>query len=189
MKKAYKELAKLHHPDRETGNLERFQAISNAWKEYQKPRLQRARPGEPTTPRRADPAAPVRGFPEYWIRDDAAVRFLHHWCLLVRGIRGGGARPEARRHQASRRSPWLGPSGCYAANVEEEPYDALVDPPSTRPRNGRRGAGRGGRVRRRGDRRRRARRAVRARESTGNGVLLDFDGYGRLYVRLPCGAR
>ena len=25
MKKAYKELAKLHHPDRETGNLERFQ--------------------------------------------------------------------------------------------------------------------------------------------------------------------
>ncbi len=34
MKNAYKELAKLHHPDRETGNLERFQAISNAWKEY-----------------------------------------------------------------------------------------------------------------------------------------------------------
>ena len=34
VKKAYKELAKLHHPDRETGNLERFQAISKAWKEY-----------------------------------------------------------------------------------------------------------------------------------------------------------
>ncbi|MCY4505349.1 MAG: DnaJ domain-containing protein [Acidobacteria bacterium] len=31
MKKAYKELAKLQHPDRETGNLERFQAISKAW--------------------------------------------------------------------------------------------------------------------------------------------------------------
>ena len=34
VKKAYKELAKLHHPDRETGNLERFQAISKAWKEF-----------------------------------------------------------------------------------------------------------------------------------------------------------
>ena len=30
VKQAYKELAKLHHPDRETGNLERFQAISEA---------------------------------------------------------------------------------------------------------------------------------------------------------------
>ena len=38
VKKAYKELAKLHHPDRETGNLERFQAISKAWQEYQKTR-------------------------------------------------------------------------------------------------------------------------------------------------------
>ena len=38
VKKAYKELVKLHHPDRETGNLKRFQAISNAWKEYQKTR-------------------------------------------------------------------------------------------------------------------------------------------------------
>ena len=35
VKRAYKELAKLHHPDRETGNLERFQAISKAWQEYQ----------------------------------------------------------------------------------------------------------------------------------------------------------
>lgn len=38
VKRAYKELAKLHHPDRETGNLERFQTISKAWKEYQKTR-------------------------------------------------------------------------------------------------------------------------------------------------------
>jgi curved DNA-binding protein CbpA len=38
VKKAYKELAKLHHPDRETGNVERFQTISKAWKEYQKTR-------------------------------------------------------------------------------------------------------------------------------------------------------
>ena len=38
VKQAYKELAKLHHPDRETGNLERFQAISEAWQEYQKTR-------------------------------------------------------------------------------------------------------------------------------------------------------
>ena len=38
VKQAYRELAKLHHPDRETGNLERFQAISKAWKEYQKTR-------------------------------------------------------------------------------------------------------------------------------------------------------
>ena len=37
VKKAYK-LVKLHQPDRETGNLKRFQAISNAWKEYQKTR-------------------------------------------------------------------------------------------------------------------------------------------------------
>ena len=38
VKQAYKKLAKLHHPDRETGNLERFQAISKAWQEYQKTR-------------------------------------------------------------------------------------------------------------------------------------------------------
>ena len=38
VKKAYKELAKLHHPDRETGNLERFQVISKAWQECQKAR-------------------------------------------------------------------------------------------------------------------------------------------------------
>lgn len=38
VKKAYKELAKLHQPDRATGNLERFQAICQAWQEYQKTR-------------------------------------------------------------------------------------------------------------------------------------------------------
>ena len=38
VKQAYKKLAKLHHPDRETGNLERFQAINKAWQEYQKTR-------------------------------------------------------------------------------------------------------------------------------------------------------
>jgi len=37
-RKAYKELAKLHHPDRATGDRERFQAISQAWQEYQKTR-------------------------------------------------------------------------------------------------------------------------------------------------------
>ena len=46
VKQAYKELAKLHHPDRETGNLERFQAISKAWQEYQK----RGRPDAGTRP-------------------------------------------------------------------------------------------------------------------------------------------
>lgn len=38
VKRAYKELAKLHHPDRESGNLERFQVISKAWQECQKAR-------------------------------------------------------------------------------------------------------------------------------------------------------
>lgn len=38
VKQAYKKLAKLHHPDRETGNLKRFRAISKAWQEFQKTR-------------------------------------------------------------------------------------------------------------------------------------------------------
>ena len=103
VKKAYEELAKLHHPDRETGNLETIpghqQCVEGVPENAGVVNGSSARPGEPTTPPGA-PTSPGAWAPNYEHRHENSrrpTRIRHYRLSRLEYDRAVGAVHELPR--------------------------------------------------------------------------------------------